>query len=98
MPSNNDRMPEARWKIERRPRAWGMQEISDRLHRCPAKIELIQGKLFFREEDRLTLLAMLLENVGTDAAVRLGDPEVWRASVAALSPTEPATDTDDTAR
>jgi hypothetical protein len=30
---------------------------------------------------RLTLLALLLENVGTDQAVRLGDPEVWRAAV-----------------
>jgi hypothetical protein len=27
------------------------------------------------------LLGLLLENVGVDAAVRLGKPEVWRAAI-----------------
>jgi hypothetical protein len=31
--------------------------------------------------ERLTLLGLLLENVGADQAVRLGNPEVWRAAV-----------------
>jgi hypothetical protein len=39
------------------------------------------GKLFWDETQRLILLALLLENVGVDQAVRLGDPEVWRAAV-----------------
>ena len=43
-----------------------------------------QGKLLSTEEDRETLLALLLANVGADRAVRLGDPEVWRAAVAKL--------------
>ena len=30
------------------------------------------------------MLGLLLENVGADAAVHLGDPEVWREAVAAL--------------
>jgi hypothetical protein len=34
--------------------------------------------LFWDDTERLTLLALLLENVGVDRAVRLGDPEVWR--------------------
>ena len=33
------------------------------------------------DTERLTLLALLLENVGIDRAVRLGDAEVWRAAV-----------------
>jgi hypothetical protein len=50
----------------------------------PHKIELIEGKLLFSNEDRETLLALLLENVGADRAMQLGDPEVWRATVAKL--------------
>jgi hypothetical protein len=42
------------------------------------------GKLFWDETQRLTLLALLLENVGVDQAVRLGDPEVWRAAIREL--------------
>jgi hypothetical protein len=30
------------------------------------------------------MLGLMLENVGADQAVRLGDPAVWRAAVAAL--------------
>jgi hypothetical protein len=36
------------------------------------------------DEERLTMLALLLENVGADKAVRLGRPAIWRAAVAAL--------------
>jgi hypothetical protein len=50
----------------------------------PHKIELIKGKLLFSGKDRETLLALLLENVGADRAVQLGDPDVWRAAVAKL--------------
>ena len=42
------------------------------------------GKLFWEESQRLTLLALLLENVGVDQAVRLGDREVWRTAVREL--------------
>jgi hypothetical protein len=37
------------------------------------------------------MLALLLENVGTDKAVRIGNPEVWREAIANLDnpPTEP---------
>ena len=45
---------------------------------------MVKGKLLSTEEDRETLLALLLENVGADRAVQLGDPEVWRAAVAKL--------------
>jgi hypothetical protein len=58
--------------------------MRNRCELTPEQIELIDGKLFWSDEDRLTMLALLLENVGTDVAVRLGHPEVWRAAVAGL--------------
>ena len=50
----------------------------------PEKIEMVRGQLFWSDEDRLTMLGLLLENVGIDAAVRLGDPNEWKAAVADL--------------
>lgn len=47
----------------------------------PERFEMDRGKLFWDDTQRLTLLALLLENVGVDQAVRLGDPAVWRAAV-----------------
>jgi hypothetical protein len=44
----------------------------------------VDGQLLWSKEDRLLMLGMLLENVGVDAAVRLGKPKVWREAVAAL--------------
>jgi hypothetical protein len=41
-------------------------------------------RLFFEEEERTLLLGLLLESVGADVAVRLGDPNVWRAAVAGV--------------
>ena len=52
----------------------------------PEKIEMIAGKILWSDEDRIQLLGLLLENLGADCAVRLGDPDVWRAAVAKLGP------------
>ena len=43
-----------------------------------------RGKLLWSDQDREALLGLLLENVGADCAVQLGDPEVLRAAVAKL--------------
>ena len=72
-----------KWDIRREPRAWGSEAV-ERYQLTPEKIEMIEGKLLWDDEERLTLLGLLLENVGTDAAVKLGDPAVWRAAVADL--------------
>ncbi len=40
-----------------------------------------QGKLFWDDEQRINLLGLLLENLGADQAVRMGDPSVWRDAV-----------------
>ena len=44
-------------------------------------VEMTDGKLFNHEGDRLHVLALLLESVGIDAAVKLGPPELWRQAV-----------------
>jgi hypothetical protein len=74
-------MPAVRWNIGRQGRAWSGDEARERWELTPEKFEMDRGKLFWDETQRLTLLALLLENVGVDQAVRLGDPEVWRAAV-----------------
>jgi hypothetical protein len=56
---------------------------AERLTTVP-KLEMTRGKLFNSDEDRLHVLALLLESVGIDKAVRLGPPELWRAAVAEL--------------
>ena len=70
------------WKIERKGPAWVRGEVRERYHLTPEKIELIEGKLFWTEHHRLMMLALLLENIGVDKAVRLGDAEVWRQALA----------------
>ena len=77
------------WKIARKGRAWKSEAMS-RYMLSPEKIDLIRGKLFWSERHRINMLGLLLENVGADRAVQLGDPDVWRAAVAAL-PVDEAT-------
>jgi hypothetical protein len=76
-------MREKRWDIRREGRSWGREALA-RYALAPEKIEMIAGKLLASDDERLTLLALLLENVGANEAVRLGDPDVWRAAIAAL--------------
>jgi len=77
-------MSEINWDIRREGRAWDGEMAFVRYHLAPEKLELIHGKLSWSDEQRLRMLGLLLENVGVDAAVRLGDPEVWRDAVADL--------------
>jgi hypothetical protein len=69
------------WRIERKGRAWGRGEARQRYDMTPEKLEMVEGKLLWDDESRLALLGLLLENVGADAAVRLGDPRVWSEAV-----------------
>jgi hypothetical protein len=72
------------WDIRREGRRWTADEALERFERTPEKIEMIDGKLFWDDEQRLAMLGLLLENVGADAAVRLGNPAVWRDAVAQM--------------
>ena len=72
------------WDIRNEGRSWEAGEAMDRYLMTPGKFEMVDGKLLWSDGDRETLLGLLLENVGADRAVPLGDPEVWRAAVAKL--------------
>jgi hypothetical protein len=70
------------FNIRREGRKWTRDEVERKYHQlCPEKIELIEGKMFWTDEERLNMLALLLENVGMDAAVRLGDPALWKQAI-----------------
>ena len=69
------------WDIRRDGRAWVGDEAMQRYEMTPEKVEMFEGRLLWYEEDRVKLLGLLLENVGADRAVRLGNPDVWRAAV-----------------
>jgi hypothetical protein len=84
MASSSWRVGMATWDIRREGHAWGNEAMS-RYEMTPEKTEMIAGRLYWTDEERLTMLALLLENVGADQAVRLGDPAIWRAAVAALA-------------
>lgn len=78
-------MEQSSWNIGLDGRAWSGSEATQRHDLLPAQLEMVRGKLLWSEEDRVTLLAALLENVGALKAVQLGDPQVWRTAVARLT-------------
>lgn len=86
-------MNDIEWDIRRDGRAWGADEGRARYALAPEKIELVGGKVLGNDDDRLRMLGLLLENVGLDQAVRLGDPDLWHEAIAALE-TPPASDRD----
>ncbi len=73
----------AEWKIEREGREWKGEEFDKRIYQAPEKIEYVGG-IFINERQRFTVLAMLLENLGIDKAVQLGNPEDWKAAITEL--------------
>jgi len=77
-------MSDSDWDIRREGRAWKGAEVWQRWELTPEKLEMLEGKILWDDDERVKLLGLLLENLGADRAVRLGDPAVWRASVEAL--------------
>ena len=73
MPMTND--------IRLSGRQWGADEMW-RHDDLPGRLDLIRGQLCLDEEQRLLLLAALLEHVGTMRAVQLGPIEPWLRAVA----------------
>jgi hypothetical protein len=71
------------WDIRREGRVWSHEEFNRRIYQAPEKIEFTGG-IFTFEDDRLTVLAMLLENLGIDKAVQLGNLADWKAAIAEL--------------
>jgi hypothetical protein len=77
----DDPIPQVDWDIRREGRVWQGKEARARYELAPEKIELIEGQLLLSERDRVVMLGLLLENVGVDQAVRLGNPAVWREAI-----------------
>lgn len=73
-----------RWDIRREGRAWAEGEAMERWELTPERLEMFEGKLLWDDESRIALLALLLENLGVDRAVCLGDPAVWVEAVEGL--------------
>ena len=70
------------FNIQRQGRKWDRTEVEQKYHHlCPEKLEMIERRMFWTDEERLNMLALLLENVGMDAAVKLGDPALWKQAI-----------------
>lgn len=83
--------PDILWKFEPEPASLTGDEFWARYshHNMPEKFEASHGKLFWSEEQRLHVLAMLLEAVGLRKALALCPPEAVRAALAeSTGPTE----------
>jgi hypothetical protein len=78
-------MIDPRWDIRNEGRAWRKEEIWQRFELLPHKFEMIDGQLLLSQEERENLLGVLLELVGADRAVELGNAGVWRTAVARLA-------------
>ena len=76
-------MNKGEWDIRREGREWSAEEFDRRIYQAPEKIEFAGG-IFVDDEERMTVLAMLLENLGIDKVIRLGNPADWKAAVAEL--------------
>ncbi|MBK8259349.1 MAG: hypothetical protein IPK82_42680 [Polyangiaceae bacterium] len=73
------------WDIHRQGRAWTPDEFEVRAAKLVGmELEISRGKLLWSDSSRLLLLGMLLENMGMDAALRLGDLERWKEALAAV--------------
>lgn len=68
------------WDIRRQGRRWTREEFDRRVDQAPEKIEFVSG-IFASQRERLTVLGMLLENLGIDSAVRLGNLSDWKAAI-----------------
>jgi len=73
------------WKIAPEPASLDKDEFWQRYDHfnMPEKFEAIHGKLFWSDEQRLHVLAMLLEAVGLKRALGLCHPEAVQAALTA---------------
>lgn len=71
------------WDIRNKGWSWSGKEFEDKaFYLTPRKIEMSDGKLFNNDQERMLMLAMLLENMGADAAVSIGGNRfVWQEAI-----------------
>lgn len=75
------------WCFERTPIDWGSLPggYRARYELSPGKIEMVEGKLFWSDADRLIMVGLLIENLGVDKVMQLGNPAIWKKAAFALS-------------
>jgi hypothetical protein len=56
---------------------WTVDVFDQLAEMLPEKMELIEGKLFWSQRERIGMLAAMLEQVGLVEAVRLAPKELW---------------------
>ena len=69
--------PPVTWDIGLEGKRWNIDRYYEAGRAMPEKFELIEGKLFWFERERLGMLSAMLEQVGLAAAVRLAPKELW---------------------
>jgi hypothetical protein len=85
MDDTNDEAAPIAWNIHREGRPWTPEEFRARADRLlGVELEVSHGKLFGSEKTRQLILRMLLENMGMDAVLRLGDVGQWKEAIAAV--------------
>jgi hypothetical protein len=71
------------WDIRREGRRWLDEEFDQRLYQAPEKIEFVDG-IFASYRERLSVMGILLENLGIDRVIRFGKLEDWKAAIEEL--------------
>ena len=76
------------WKIGLEPATLTHEEFRARYDHphMPEKFEIYQGKLFWHDDQRLHLLAMLLETIGLKRALALCPPEAVKETLSGSQP------------
>ena len=74
-------MEKIKWDIRREGHKWNGEESFQKFNLTPEKLEMHRGKLYWSDEERITMLALLLENVGIDEALKLGDIKIWQEAI-----------------
>jgi hypothetical protein len=78
-----DRPPEpGRFAIGLEGRRWTVDHWHSLSDVLPEKFEMIDGKLFWSERERLGMLAAMLEQVGLAKAVTLAPKALWLRALA----------------
>lgn len=74
------------WRFGRAPIDWDDVPGGPvaRYQLAAERIEMIDGKVFSCDEERLMMVGLLLENLGIDRIMQLGDPRAWKEAAAAL--------------
>jgi hypothetical protein len=65
------------WDIGLEGRTWDVNYFLSLDGVLPEKMELIDGKLFWSDRERLGMLAAMLEQVGLREAVKLAPKDLW---------------------